>query len=115
MTIELKDSFSALTTEQQTRVLASYAHELTLVAREGYEVGTEHLINPALVRRINEIQHRVTSTIVSRLTDCEKRYPDNVLIEIITSDSEQDGNRFTAAFRRAWRMAIRTAGTDLPK
>ena len=115
MTAELKNAFSVLTGEQQVRVLASYAHELTMIAREGYEVGTEHLTNPALVRRINEIQHRVTSAIVSRLANCEKRYPDDVLIEIIASDSEHDGKRFSEAFKRAWRMATGVNGADLPK
>jgi|GraSoiStandDraft_4_1057263.scaffolds.fasta_scaffold825495_2 hypothetical protein len=106
MIAEIKDAFSALTEEQQTLVLASYAHELTLVARGGYEAGTEQLLDPALVRRVNEVQHRVTSAIVSRLASSNKRSPDDVLIDIIAGESERDGRRFVSSFRRAWQTAL---------
>jgi hypothetical protein len=66
MTKELKDTFLALTEQQQALGLAAYSHDLTILAREGYEAGTERLSNPLLLRRLNEVQHRVPSVIFSR-------------------------------------------------
>jgi hypothetical protein len=99
--------FSALTEHDQALLLASFSHELTMVAREGYEAGTEHLSDPQLLRRINEIQHRVASAIMARLSDSMQRYPDDVLVSIIAgSDTDAFSRRLHSAFRRAWRMAF---------
>ena len=115
MIAEMKAAFAALTEEQQTLVLASYAHELTLVARGGYEAGTEQLSDPALVRRVNEVQHRVTGAIVSRLISSKERYPDDVLIDIIAGESERDGRRFSSSFRTALQRSLGSKlGTSSP-
>lgn len=104
--------FSVLTEHDQALLLASLSHELTMVAREGYEAGTEHLSDPQLLRRINEIQHRVASAIMARLSGSMQRYPDDVLISIVAgSDTDAFSRRLHSAFRRAWRMAF---GTELP-
>jgi hypothetical protein len=106
MTGELKEKFSALTEEQQAQVLAAYAHELTVLAREGYEVGTERLSDPLLLRRLNEVQHRVTAAVFSRLNGSKERYPDDVLIGIIAGGDDGLGRRLRFSFRRALRMAL---------
>ncbi len=106
MTAQLKDTFSALTEEQQVVVLAAYAHELTILARDGYETGTEQLSDPLLVRRLNEVQHRVTSAILSRLQSSDERYPDDVLMDIITGGEDRLGVRLRSSFRSAWRVAF---------
>ena len=116
MAAELKDTFSALTEEQQAVVLAAYAHELTILAREGYEAGTEQLSDPLLVRRLNEVQHRVTGAFLSRLMSNEERYPDDVLIDIIAGGDDAFGARLHSSFRRAWRVALGAEmGQSLPK
>lgn len=96
-------SYSALRTKEQACFLAHFAHDLTVVARDAYEVGGDGLSDPALVRAINEVQHRVTSHLSALLRDDPKRYPDGVLIEIFL---EGYGNitldrQLSAAFERA--------------
>ena len=105
-------AFLALTEEQQVLVLSSYAYELTMVAREGYVAGGDGLSDPRLLRRINEVQHRVTSAILSRLKGSLERYPDEVLINVIGAGEGGDGvnARLRSSFRDAWRMAF---GRDL--
>jgi hypothetical protein len=76
-------AFSSLTTEEKADFLALLAHELTIVARDSYEVGREGLTNPARVRAVNEVQHRVTGFLVALLKNDVKRYPDDVLVNII--------------------------------
>ncbi|MDR3457946.1 MAG: hypothetical protein P4N60_10905 [Verrucomicrobiae bacterium] len=116
MTAELKHAFSALTEQQQALVLAAYAHELTMLARAGYEAGTVLLSDPSMVRRVNEVQHRVTSAIFSRLNNCSERYPDDVLIDVVTGGTDRDGERFRSSFRRAWHTALGSEfGESLPK
>ena len=103
--------FSALTEHEQALVLAGFAHELTMLAREGYAVGTMQLADPELVRRVNEVQHRVASAILARLSGSTQRYPNDVLLNIIAG-SGQDvfSGRLRSAFRRAWHVAF---GTEL--
>jgi hypothetical protein len=116
MTAQLKDTFSALTEEQQALVLAAYAHELTVLARDGYEAGTERLSDPLLLRRINEVQHRVTAAISSRLKNNKERYPDEVLIDIIAGGDDGLGKQLRSSFRRAWRWALGAEiGESLPE
>ena len=95
-------------------MLSAYAHELTIVAREGYEAGGYGLSDPQLLRRINEVQHRVASAILSRLKGSTERYPDEVLIDVIGAGAGSDSMsaRFRSSFRRSWRIAL---GHDLPE
>jgi hypothetical protein len=101
-------AFCALTLEQQTLVLAAYAHDLTIVARESYTVGGTDLSDPQLLRSINEVQHRIASAILSRLSGDEARYPDMVLLNVIGVGEGDDpmSSRFRASFRQAWRIAF---------
>jgi len=109
MTKAATSAFSALTEHEQALLLASFAHELTMVAREGYEAGTERLSNPELLRRINEIQHKIASAIVARLSSNQQRYPDGALISIIVSSGTDEFSRhLRSAFRRAWKIAFAT-------
>ena len=108
MTAELKGTFSVLTEAQQALVLTAYAHELTILAREGYEPGTEQLSDPLLLRRLNEVQHGVTDAIFSRLNGSKERYPDDVLINIIAGGDDGLGARLRCSFRRAWLIALGT-------
>ena len=53
------ETFRALTSGEQVRLLIRLARELTLVARHYYVPGTLELTDPAAVRLANEVQHRV--------------------------------------------------------
>ena len=56
-------------------------HELTVIARDSYEVGEDGLTNPQRVRRINEVQHCTSGFLYALLRNNSQRYPDNVLVE----------------------------------
>ena len=83
--IEVFDNFSP---EEKIDVLVQFAHALTILARDTYEVGTEGLGNPSRLRGINEIQHRVTSFLIALRKNDVKRYPDDVLMRIIWEHPE---------------------------
>lgn len=109
MTADLKEKFLALTEQQQSLVLAAYSHDLTVLARYGYEAGTERLSNPLLLRRLNEVQHRVVGAILSRLSGNKNRYPDDVLIDIIAGGDDGFRRTLQSSFRRA--LGITPAAT----
>jgi hypothetical protein len=51
----------SLDLDDKLRFLARLSFEITIVGRNSYEAGTNELIAQAELRRINEIQHRVTA------------------------------------------------------
>jgi len=53
----------SLSHAERTAVLARIAHELTICARTTYEVGTENVLEPQVLRSYNELLHRVTAAV----------------------------------------------------
>ncbi len=82
-TKEAIEIFSDLSNDEKANFLARLAFELTIAAREAYEVGTEDLTNPKLMRSINEIQHRILSQLSAILRKDENRYPDETFWQIV--------------------------------
>jgi len=80
--------FSSCSTTEKLEFLAGLSFELTVVARLSYEVGGEGLTEPHRVRQINEVQHRITSFLSALLRDDTRRYPDDVLMNIILSHTD---------------------------
>ena len=52
-----------------TAALTRIAHTLTICARDTYEVGTDHVLDPETLRAYNELLHRVTGSVVSPLSN----------------------------------------------
>ncbi|MBI1923860.1 hypothetical protein HYR99_06380 [Candidatus Poribacteria bacterium] len=77
------NEFLALAVDGKIKLLVRLAHELTILARDTYEVGTDRVAAPERLRMINEIQHRVTSFVDDLLNEDIDRYPDEVLMKII--------------------------------
>ena len=75
--------FSSFSPEEKKEFLAHLMYELTVVARDNYEVGQDSLTNPQRMRRINEIQHRLAAFLWALLRDDPQRYPDDVLLRIV--------------------------------
>ena len=80
-------TFSSYSPEEKTDFLARLAHALTILARDTYEVGQEGLVNPTRMRIINEKQHRVIGFLLALIRNDPKRYPDDVLMNIILEQS----------------------------
>lgn len=107
MTLISTSVFSTLSEHEQALVLARFAHQLTILARDGYEAGTMRLSDPELVRRINEVQHRITDAIAARLSGSTERYSDDALLRIIAgSESDPFSCQRRSLFRRAWKIAF---------
>src|SRR4051812_45435575 len=55
------------TREEACRFLARLAFELTIAARDTYVADSEDIADPRQLRAFNEIQHRVTSSLVDAM------------------------------------------------
>ena len=69
--------------QEKIDFLVHLAHALTILARDTYEVGGEGLTQPARLRRLTEMQHRVLGVVIALMKQETKRYPDEVLIRLI--------------------------------
>ncbi len=87
------------------KFLAMLSADLTVVAREGYEVGTEGIADAVWVRRVNEIHHRVAGHLVKLIYEDDERYPDDVFLNIVLgSDDETLNSSIRNAFNRILEM-----------
>jgi len=75
--------FSALSVEEKKEFLARLSHELTILGRDSYEIDSENFTNPAQMRAINEIQHRIALHLLSLLIKDNSHYPDDVVVKMI--------------------------------
>lgn len=82
------DIFLSYSTKEKEEFIARLIHEITLIARDNYEVGQDGLTNPQRVRRINEVQHRLSAFLCALLDDNPARYPADVLAKIILEHPE---------------------------
>jgi hypothetical protein len=72
------------------RFLARLSWEITIAGRHTYEAGTDELSSPRQLRRVNEIQHRVTACLSQLL---EGTCPDGFapsIAERVLADQDDD-------------------------
>jgi hypothetical protein len=62
---EATNFFEYLSEKEKIKCLAFLSHELTILARDTYEIGTENIENQPMMREINEIQHRISNKLIS--------------------------------------------------
>jgi hypothetical protein len=77
-------NIETLSLSERTALLAGLAWALTICARETYEVGTENVLQPQVLRAYNELLHRVTAAVrdhVSGRTD----FPLEAVLEMTMS------------------------------
>jgi hypothetical protein len=99
-----QELFAKLDAPAQLRLLARFGHELTIVARDTYDAGTDDVLEPQRLRRINEIQHRVFDHITKLLAGDTERYPDQVLISVFLDHDDATLRAHAgSAFQRATR------------
>lgn len=103
-TLDPAQTFAQLSREDKVRFLSRLAWELTVVARDSYEPGTEQLLHPARVRAVNELQHSLLGYLVALTNDDTHRYPDDVLVAILLEEDRdaQLRQQVAYAFDRAF-------------
>ena len=64
----MTQNMELLTNAAKAVLLLRIAHELTVCARDTYEVGTENVLQPQVLRAYNELLHRVTASARDHVT-----------------------------------------------
>lgn len=85
--------------ECQLRFLARLSFELTVAGRGSYEVGTDDLDHPRHLRRVNEIQHRVTACLSQLLNGA---CPDGFLVSVADWVLTSQNSELDGWLHRAW-------------
>ena len=80
---EAIDLYSNEPESGQVRFLSYLGHQITIHARDTYEVGGDSLENPIQLRCINEIMHRILGQQSKILRGDSDRYPDDTFIRAI--------------------------------
>jgi hypothetical protein len=100
---EVVTAYAALDPTRQIRVLADFAHRLTITARGTYIPGTQDVADPRRLRMLNEVQHRVTGHIRNLLAEDSRRSPDDVLAHIAMAEDDSElVSEMAAALGRCW-------------
>jgi hypothetical protein len=98
--------FSAYSFDEKKEFLAQLMYELTIVARFSYEEDGEGLTNPQRVRRVNEVQHRLSAFLGKLLREDTRRYPDELIVRMVLEHPGDDdlGQQMASAFESAHRV-----------
>lgn len=80
--------YSQRTHAEQIDLLALVAHALTIDARGTYLPGTEGVADPARLRGIVELQHRVAGQLLSQIRRDQARFPDEDFSQMLWAGLE---------------------------
>ena len=83
-------NIETMSNHAKTVLLASLASALTISARDTYEVGTDRLVQPELLRAYNELMHRVTGATLNHLLGREG-YSLNDILEMLHAFGNENG------------------------
>lgn len=93
---------ASLPYETKSSFLARLSHLLTVAGRSSYKPGTEELDNPIMLRRVNEIQHRVTACLSQLLSmNCEISFQKSIAAWVLG----QDDDELNRILQFAWKSA----------
>ncbi len=68
---------------EQVKFLSRLGHQITIFARDTYKLDSDSLSDPAQLRCINEIMHRILGQQFKLLLDDDSRYPNDIFIKMI--------------------------------
>ena len=94
---------ASLDARAKARFLAALSHELTIAGRAAsYEVGTNGLTRPDLLRHVNEIQHRVSACLSQLLRGEGNESFERSIANWVLEAPDRELRRWTA---QAWQDA----------
>ena len=75
--------YCAKSEQEKMMILARLSHQITIFARDTYELENEGLSEPEKLRCINEIMHRILGQLNKHLYSDSDRYSDDVFVKMI--------------------------------
>ncbi|HXG07308.1 MAG TPA: hypothetical protein VNI77_08300 [Nitrososphaera sp.] len=86
-----KSSFIALPIGQKIYFLSLLSHQVTVYARGAYPEQTQDEKVVGKLMTFNELQHNISGLLRDMLAKDEKRYPDDVFIDILFGKAQTGG------------------------
>ena len=83
---DCESALSVLSDGEQARFLALFGHELTILARTAYEFQAPGVIDPRLLRDLNEIHHRIYNQLSSLARDAKPSYSPDILASLLLAE-----------------------------
>ena len=83
-------NIESMSNREKAVLFARLAHELTICARDTYEVGTDRVLQPELLRSYNELLHRVIGAAIDYLMKSEG-YSLKDVLELLRAFGEKNG------------------------
>ncbi|WP_313917131.1 hypothetical protein [Tahibacter sp.] len=83
------ESFCEASREQKALVLARLLRALGVVGRETYVPGEDGLSDPARLRRLNELSHRIANKLVEVLAASDTGMPDATFLQFLALALEE--------------------------
>jgi hypothetical protein len=78
-----KQAYERMPESRKAIVLAWIIHELTIEARDTYEVGTDGVDDPERLRRFNEVQHRLAGRLAMQISGSTDTMHDHTIIDML--------------------------------
>jgi hypothetical protein len=100
---DAQEAFRALPLTRKVVVLAWIMYELTVAARDTYEVGTDKVRDAARLRSFNELQHRLSAQAAKYAAAEPGGIPDEMIVAMIF----EHGADCRRAFERVMEREIR--------
>ena len=86
--LECQRILDSLPNDDQAKLLLLYGHQMTIIARDAYEFQGSGVIDPRLLRDINEINHRLFLQVKSLVFGEEPEFPNEVIASWIMGEDK---------------------------
>ncbi len=80
------DRFSSLVKDQQVIWLSNLMFLLTIFARDTYSTDSDEVNDPVMLRRFNELMHRLIAQQMKIASGEEQRFSDEMMLKIIEDE-----------------------------
>jgi hypothetical protein len=108
---KVKQTFVGLQPEQQLRLLALLALNVTLAARTAYPGQVEEHLVGGKLRAFNEILHTITGQLLHLIEKDSNRYPDDVFVDGLFERARQGNCERDLADAFAWSYSATSSST----
>jgi hypothetical protein len=107
---EVKQRFVGMQPDQQQRVLALLALNVTVAARTTYPGQVEERLVGGKLRAFNEVLHTIAGQLLHLIDEDSNRYPDDALIDTLFETAQQGDCARDLADAFAWSFLAPSSG-----
>ena len=108
---EVKQAFAGMQPDQQLRILALVALNVTVAARTAYPGQVEERLVAGKLRAFNEVLHTIAGQLLHLIDEDSNRYPDDVFIDALFERAQHGDCASDLADAFAWSYSATSSPT----